>query len=541
MKFELPQIPEAEQTPVVRGLLVLVEKLIENTQKMQEEMDVLKDDIKVLKGEKKRPKFKASKLDESTNEETQETVSSTQGNDNKKKPRKRNNKKGLTVHRECPIKPENIPEGSRFKGYQDFVVQELVIHNENIRYRLERWLTPNGKLLVGRLPLSLKNRHYGSNLVTYLLYQHHHCQVTQPLLIEQLREWGIVISTGQIDRLLREGKERFHEEKDDLLKTGLTYSTYITVDDSGARHQGKNGYVTHIGNEFFAWFGSTASKSRLNFLTLLNRQQDIYRLDKNALDYMKDHKLPQHIFERLSQCNEIEFQSKAAWLAHLEILDIKGPRHQRIASEGALMGALLHSTAIENLAIISDGAGQFDLLTHGLCWVHAERLIHTLLPMNKAHKEAVEGVRDQIWSLYRKLKAYKLSPCPTQAINLSKTFDNIFQQKTSYVTLNQSLKRLNKLKDKLLLVLKRPDIPIHTNGSEGDIRDYVKKRKVSGGTRSDLGQQCRDTFVSLKKTCRKLGLSFWEYLHDHHHKQKLPSLSNILKCRLLEVTSATGL
>jgi hypothetical protein len=84
MKFELPQIPEAEQTPVVRGLLVLVEKLIEHTQKQQEEMDVLKDDIKVLKGEKKRPKFKASKLDESTNEEIQETVSSTQGNDNKK-------------------------------------------------------------------------------------------------------------------------------------------------------------------------------------------------------------------------------------------------------------------------------------------------------------------------------------------------------------------------------------------------------------------------------------------------------------------------
>jgi len=209
--------------------------------------------------------------------------------------------------------------------------------------------------------------------------------------------------------------------------------------------------------------------------------------------------------------------------------------------EGALIGALLHSTAIEHLAIISDGAGQFDILAHGLCWVHAERLIHTLLPMNEAHKKAVEGVRDQIWDLYRQLKAYKQSPCAQQAVNLSKTFDKLFQQKTSYVTLNQSLNRLNKLKDKLLLVLKRPDIPIHTNGSESDIRDYVKKRKVSGGTRSDLGQKCRDTFVSLKKTCRKLGVSFWEYLHDRHHEQKLPSLSDILKFKLSEVTSATTL
>jgi len=541
MKFELPQIPEAQQTPVVQGLLVLVENLIEHTQKQQEEIDVLKDDIKILKGEKKRPKFKASKLDKSTDKEAEGTADTTQDDNKKKKSRKRNNKKSLSIHRSEKIKPDNIPEGSRFKGYQDFIVQELVIHNENIRYRLERWLTPDGKLLTGRLPPSLENRHYGANLVTYLLYQHHHCQVTQPLLVEQLREWGIVISTGQIDKLLREGKERFHEEKDDLLETGLTNSTYITVDDSGARHKGKNGYVTHIGNDSFAWFSSTASKSRVNFLTLLNRQQDTYRLDENAVDYMKNHKLPGHVLALLNSGTNIEFKNKAAWLLQLETLNIKGARHQRIATEGVLIGALLHSTAIENLAIISDGAGQFNLLTHGLCWVHAERLIHTLLPMNKAHKEAVAGVREQIWDLYRQLKAYKQSPCAQQAVNLSKTFDNIFQQKTSYVTLNQSLKRLNKLKDKLLLVLKRPDIPIHTNGSEGDIRDYVKKRKVSGGTRSDLGQKCRDTFVSLKKTCRKLGVSFWEYLHDRHHEKKLPSLSDILKFQLSEVTSTTTL
>ena len=66
----------------------------------------------------------------------------------------------------------------------------------------------------------------------------------------------------------------------------------------------------------------------------------------------------------------------------------------------------------------------------------------------------------------------------------------------------------------MLLVLKRPDIPLHTNGSETDIRDFVKKRKVSGGTRSDLGRQCRATFASLKKTCRKLAISFWLYLLD---------------------------
>ena len=106
-------------------------------------------------------------------------------------------------------------------------------------------------------------------LRSYILYQHHHCQVTQPLLHEQLREWGIDISTGAIDAILTSDHDRFHAEKDALLERGLGSARYVTVDDSGARHQGRNGYVTQIGNAFFAWFCSTSSKSRINFLTLL--------------------------------------------------------------------------------------------------------------------------------------------------------------------------------------------------------------------------------------------------------------------------------
>lgn len=75
-------------------------------------------------------------------------------------------------------------------------------------------------------------------------------------------------------------------------------------------------------------------------------------------------------------------------------------------------------------------------------------------------------------------------------------------------TLDRLLRRIHKNKSELLLVLERPEIPLHTNGSERDIRDHVKKQKISGGTRSELGRQCRDTFSSLKKTCRKLRISF---------------------------------
>jgi hypothetical protein len=63
-----------------------------------------------------------------------------------------------------------------------------------------------------------------------------------------------------------------------------------------------------------------------------------------------------------------------------------------------------------------------------------------------------------------------------------------------------------------LMGLDRPEIPLHSNGSENDIRRQVTKRKVSGGTISDAGRDCRDAFLGLAKTCAKLGTSFWEYL-----------------------------
>lgn len=541
MKFELPDIPEQEQTPVVKGLLVIVEQLIKQNQKQREEIAILKDEVRILKGEKKRPKFKPSKLDDSTNDDNSAADSDLEENNSQKKKKQRRNKKHLTIHTEKVRKPDALPEGSIFKGYQNFIVQELVIHNKNIRYRLERWLTPEGKIITGSLPNALGNRHYGPNLVAYLLYQHHHCQVTQPLLLEQLREWGIVISSGQLNRLLSEGKERFHEEKDELLKVGLRESNYVTVDDSGARHKGKNGYVTHIGNDFFAWFSSTPSKSRINFLSLLQGNTNCYRLSEDAFIYMHKQKLPQTQLAKLKDSTVVKFPYETNWKAHLTSLGIKRERHIKVATEGALLGALLHESPLHHLAIISDGARQFDILEHGLCWVHAERLIHTMLPLNDKHREEIKALRSQIWALYKELKRYQREPDKAKADILSTQFDEIFQQKTSYETLNRCLERLAEHKEKLLLVLKRPEVPLHTNGSERDIRDYVKKRKVSGGTQSDLGRQCRDTFISLKKTCRKLGVSFWEYLQDRLRDQKLPPLPELVKIRLSEAATTTSL
>jgi hypothetical protein len=149
-------------------------------------------------------------------------------------------------------------------------------------------------------------------------------------------------------------------------------------------------------------------------------------------------------------------------------------------------------------------AGQFNLGQHGLCWVHAERLVHKLDAFTDAQRAAQRRIRALIWRFYRNLKAYRRNPTTVRKAALQTRFDRIFTSRTGFATLDHLLA--------LLKVLDRPEIPLHTNGSENDIRCQVIRRKISGGTRSDAGRDCRDAFLGLAKTCTKLGIAFWDYL-----------------------------
>ena len=527
---QLPDIPEEEQTPLVKVLLALLEQFAERIVLLEETNAKLKDEINILKGEKKRPTFKPSGMDKSSDKKP----GANEKEDKRAGSKKRSKNAQLTIHQDVKITPNTpIPPGSRFKGYRDFVVQDLIISSHNTRYRLERWITPEGDTVNAELPVELGGRHFAPALVRFILYQYHHCQTTQPLLLEQLREYGIDISAGQIEWILSNGHEALHEEKDALLKAGLQSSSYVTVDDSGARHKGKNGYVTHIGNESFAWFKSTASKSRLNFLDILRAGHQDYYLSFDAIRYMEQQKLPLVQVDKLRAHVGEGFESETDWLNFLDSVHISGKRHVRIATEGALLGSVLNHGFCHDLVIVSDDAGQFNILQHALCWIHAERLVHKTLPLNEQHRQDIANVRDQIWGLYTDLKAFKDDPEQWDKKKLAQRFDQIFTHKTGFATLNQLLKRIHGNKAELLRVLERPEIPLHTNGSETDIRDYVKKRKVSGGTRSDEGQRCRDTFITLKKTCRKLGISFWDFLHDRIgcSKSSIPQLSELVRAR----------
>jgi hypothetical protein len=498
----IEDITEEDRTP-------LVVTLIEIIQLQQEQIQALKDEIARLKGQKPRPKIKPSKLEKGASHQEAKD-----GSGKRPGSAKRSKTSELVIDKTVVIKPDNLPAGSKFKGYQDFTVQDIVFKAYNTRYRLERWEGSKGEPILGKLPDEVVG-HYGAGLMCYVLYQYYQGHVTQPLILEQLWELGIDISSGQVNRIITEGKDRFHEEKDEILRVGLEISGHVNVDDTGARHKGKSGYCTHIGNELFAWFHSTDSKSRINFLKILCRERTEYVINSYALDYMSAQNLPRYQLERLSGCAESVFEDEMKWKAALESMGLTAELHIRIATEGALLGNIVQNGLINpELVIVSDEAGQFAVLLHALCWIHAERGINKLVGYTDAQRKALEEIRTRIWDFYAELKGYKEAPCEEKKRELEARFDEIFGTSTCFQSLNLALKRIRNNKSELLLVLDRPDIPLHNNTSERDIREYVKKRKISGSTRSDLGRSCRDTFTSLKKTCRKLNVSFWEYLRD---------------------------
>ncbi len=184
----------------------------------------------------------------------------------------------------------------------------------------------------------------------------------------------------------------------------------------------------------------------------------------------------------------------------------------QIVALQALWGSVQSHRFLCDAVVLSDDAGQFNVGRHALCWIHAERLVHKLDTFIDKQRAAQARVRGLIWNFYASLKVYRLNPTRRRCVALRARFDRIFLRRTGFVTLDRLLARLHANKDELLMVLERPEIPLHTNGSENDIRCHVTRRKVSAGTRSDVGRDCRDAFLGLAKTCDKLGIAVRDYL-----------------------------
>jgi Transposase IS66 family len=526
------EIPAEERTPLVEALLRVIEGLQATVQRQQERIEQLEAEIQRLKGVPEKPKRspRPSALNDSSGPPSASGGKKTRPPDGKRPgSAKRSKTRQLDIHVTVPLPLDGLPVGTNSLGYVDFTVQDLRIEPYNTCYRRGRYQLPDGTFLTSPLPPGVAS-HFGPTLQKYALYEHFHNHVTQPLLHEELLELGVDISAGQVNRLLTVGHEAFHREKDGLLPAAREVSAYLQTDDTSARHRGKSGHTLHIGNDLFASFFTTETKSRVNFLKILLEPHRGYLLNDDALIYLEHFGVSNRLLSQLQDEVGWEYEDDASWEEQLDTWKITAAEPRRLVTEAALWANLLAHDLYSDLVFLSDDAKQFKLLAflHALCWVHMERHVARLIPLTDRQRAAQDAVRDAIWNYYQRLKSYRDSPTPQRRGRLQRDFNRIFLKKTGWPELDEELRTIHGKQSELLLVLDHPQIPLHNNLSENDIRQYVKKRKISAGTRSDVGRRCRDTFLSLKTTCRKLDVTFWRYLRDRlqglHEIPPLPDL-----------------
>ena len=204
----------------------------------------------------------------------------------------------LSVDRTETLSVE-APAGSRHKGFEDIIVQDLMLKAETTRYRRERWETPDGERLIAPLPAGIVGG-CGPHLIRLVLMLHFQGQMTCERIVALLTGLGLAISKRQVVRLLTAKLEDFRAEDEAVLRAGLDGAPFVTVDDTGARHAGKGCFTTHIGSDRFAAFRTGPGKSRLAFLRRLLGGAARYVINAAAIVYMRDADLPRDVIDKLA-------------------------------------------------------------------------------------------------------------------------------------------------------------------------------------------------------------------------------------------------
>jgi len=516
----LKNILKLELSEQLAKVIELVLVVIEENKQLKNEVRQLKDEIAILKNQPPRPKIGPSKL------EAQPKVGDRKANWSKGS---KNNKLVIDEIIKINLSSNEVPEKAKFKGYKPFIVQDLIITKKVTKYLLAEWRKPDGGYIFAKLPKSVEGGHFGVGLRQYIVHQHNANRVPQNRIHSDLLDKGVKISIGQIDEILKNVAQQLQNEKEQLFEAGLEAKCFQT-DDTGTRHKGKNSFTTVICNDYFSYFKSSAHKSRINFLEILCHGKIEYVITQESLDYIKLFKLATSTLTCMQKLKGSRFADRNTWEDFLKN-KLFGTTTRRVLTEGALIGALIsRGTLTLDSILMSDGAGQFNVFKHVLCWIHIERSIKKLVPINEKDRFERDSILDLFWNFYRNLKEYKKEPSVERKKYLEKQFDEIFSFHATEIPLSQALKKIRDCKHQLLLVLYHPDIPLHNNTSERDIREFVTKRKISGGTRSDAGRDARDTFVSLYKTCKKLEISFWQFLDDRlSYINKIPRLAILVR------------
>ena len=529
--LDLNAIQDENARELIRRLLNLIEQLTADLRDAQAENQRLRDENNRLKGEQGKPKIKANTpkpaVDHSSEKE-------------RRKPRQRHKsskKAAIVIDREQVVEVDRaqLPGDAEFKGYEEVVVQDILLKTDNVCFRKQKYYAPsNRRTYLAQLPQGYEGQ-FGPGVKALTVALYFGMGSSEPKILEFFENVGILISQGELSNLLIKDQECFHAEKDAVYEAGLRSSPWQHTDDTQTRVNGQNQHCHVVCNPVYSAYQTTPTKERLAVLDVLrNGRERRFRLNQEALSLLEGVVLSKAARQLLQtwrsevDLDEVTFQQRLdTWLPKLSL-----QQHKAILDAAAVAAYHAETDFPVIQALICDDAPQFNWLTRAmmLCWVHAGRPFKKLTPVVPLHRTLLDDFLKRFWDYYDQLLAYRQNPTPEESVRLEADFDSLFATRSGYDELDRRIAKTQAKKAALLLVLKYPELPLHNNPAELAVRQRVRKRDVSFGPRTQDGCQAWDTFMTLAATTKKLGVSFYAYVQDRiagtHH---IPPLAELVE------------
>lgn len=483
------------------------------------------DENRRLKGEKAKPKIKP--------------VNSNDLNPKpKKKHKKKSKKKDLEIDEEVELDVDkaDLPADAKFIGNRDIVIQDIILSRRNIRFTIKRYYSEElGRVIEGEVPVDFKGSEFGPKLRAHILYLYYKLRVPHKKIQEMLSDLGIQISAGSICSILNNLAEDFGVDLDSARAAGVKRESQAHIDDTGAKVNGVKAYSFCVSNKFFTSFTTSFEKNRWASVGALYGGEQKFLIDTEAIGFIaKKLKRPKvTVFFSMIKNDRIYNRAELEDLFNDPLFeDVTKKQRDIVRTATALSFASSKKSGPPIRFLISDDGSNFINIhkNHQLCWVHEIRKFKLCEVFKKVESETLDKLVMQWRSFYKQMKRYKNNPDVSQRIKIRSEFDRITRTKTLVKPLDEQLARTRKNKVKLLLFLKYPQLPLDNNMCERDIRERVIKRKISLQNRSIQGMKAWDLMLSLASTCRKIELSFWDYLEDRISKREaIPYLGKLIK------------
>jgi hypothetical protein len=530
--LDLNAIQDENAREVIVRLLNLIEKLSADLRDAQADNQRLRDEVNRLKGEQGKPQIKANSPQPASADHSSEKE--------RHKPRQRakgGKKANIQIDREQVVKvdPAQLPADAEFKGYEEVVVQDILLHTDNVRFRKEKYYAVSTRqIYLAELPRGYEGQ-FGPGIKALSLALYFGMGSSEPKILEFLANVGVQISDGELSNLLIKNQEAFHAEKEAVYEAGLGSSPWQHTDDTQTRVNGQNQHCHVVCNPVYTAYQTRPTKERLTVLDVLRQGRErVFRLNPEALGYLENVQLSKAARQTLLDWSREQDLDEATFLTRLDThLPNLGAQPRKAIIDAAAIAAYHAQTEFPVVrALICDDAPQFNRLTYDkmLCWIHEGRPYKKLLPVVPLHRGMLDDFLKRFWDYYDQLVSYRQAPTPEESWRLETEFDTLLATRTGYEDLDQRIAKTQAKKASLLLVLKYPELPLHNNPAELAVRQRVRKRDVSFGPRTPEGVRAWDTFMTLAATAKKLGVSFYQYIHDRiGQTNQIPPLASLVE------------